>query len=119
MLNNDTSSPGTMSRPLVIAAEHDHTPLAEKREFAARMHATVAVVRGSRHGTPFDASEATNASLLALLTDQPLPAGDQLTCDAPARAQALSLVASMSEECATAVAPEGGRSIVLEQELQR
>jgi len=41
-------------------------------------------VRGSRHGTPFDASEATNACLIALLTDKPLPPSQQLMCDAPA-----------------------------------
>jgi pimeloyl-ACP methyl ester carboxylesterase len=91
------------SQVLVIAAEHDHTPLAEKREFAARIHATVAVVRGSRHGTPFDASEATNASLLALLTDHSLPPCDQLSCDTPARARALSMLVSRSEESARAL----------------
>jgi 3-oxoadipate enol-lactonase len=92
------------SRILVIAGEHDHTPLAEKHEIAERMNATVAVVRGSRHGTPFDASEATNACLLALLTDQPLPPCDQLTCDTPARSLARSsLVARTSEEDAMAV----------------
>ncbi len=78
------------SRTLVIAAEYDHTPLAEKRALAARLRASMVVVRGSHHGTPFDASEATNSSLLALLTDQPLPY-DQLACDTPTRAQALLL----------------------------
>ena len=91
------------SQVLVIAAEHDHTPLAEKREFAARIHATVGVVRGSRHGTPFDASEATNASLLALLSDHSLPPCDQLSCDTPARARALSMLVSRSEENARAM----------------
>jgi pimeloyl-ACP methyl ester carboxylesterase len=76
------------SRTLVIAAEHDHTPLAEKRALAAQLRASMVVVEGSRHGTPFDASEATNSSLLALLTDQPLLAYDRLACDTPTRARA-------------------------------
>ena len=75
------------SRTLVIAAEHDHTPIAEKRELAARLGASMVVVHGSRHGTPFDASEATNSSLVALLTDQPLLPYERLACDAPTRAQ--------------------------------
>ena len=58
---------------LMIAAENDFTPLAEKRALASRLGADLVVVRGSRHGTPFDAVRATNACLLALLTDQPLP----------------------------------------------
>jgi 3-oxoadipate enol-lactonase len=60
------------SQTLVIAAEHDPTPLAEKRALAGRLGASMVVVNGSRHGTPFDASEATDSSLLALLTDKPL-----------------------------------------------
>ncbi len=42
------------SRVLIIAAEHDLTPLARKRALAAELGAAIAVVRGSRHGTPFD-----------------------------------------------------------------
>jgi pimeloyl-ACP methyl ester carboxylesterase len=60
-------------RTLLIAAEHDYTPLAEKHALAARMHARIVVVNGSRHGTPFDSIAITNASLIAHLTDQPLP----------------------------------------------
>jgi pimeloyl-ACP methyl ester carboxylesterase len=74
------------SRTLIIAAEHDHTPLEEKRALAARLGASMVVVHGSRHGTPFDSSEATNATLLALLTDQPLLSYERLVCDAPSRA---------------------------------
>ena len=77
------------TRTLVIAAEYDHTPLAEKRALAARLRASMVVVQGSRHGTPFDASEATNSSLLALLTDQLLTPYERLARDTPARAQAL------------------------------
>jgi pimeloyl-ACP methyl ester carboxylesterase len=89
------------SRVLLIAAEHDFTPLAEKRELAARLKADIVVVRGSRHGTPFDSVEATNASLLALLTDQPLPPRTRWVRDTPARAQALSLRGSIAEDRAS------------------
>jgi pimeloyl-ACP methyl ester carboxylesterase len=89
------------SRILLIAAEHDFTPLAEKRELAARLKADIVVVRGSRHATPFDSVEATNASLLALLTDQPLPAPARWVCDSPTRVQALSLRGSIADEHAT------------------
>lgn len=86
------------SRVLLIAAENDFTPLAEKRELAKTLHAELVVVRGSRHGTPFDSVEATNASLLALLTDQPLPPPARWVRDSPTRAQALSLAGSIAEE---------------------
>jgi 3-oxoadipate enol-lactonase len=76
------------SRTLVIAAENDHTPIAEKRALTARLGASMVVVHGSRHGTPFDASQATNSSVVALLTDQPLSPCGRLTCDTPTRAQA-------------------------------
>ncbi len=76
------------SRTLIIAAEHDQTPLAEKYALAARLGASMVVVHGSRHGTPFDSSEATNSSLLALLTDQSLLPYERLVCDTPTRAQA-------------------------------
>jgi 3-oxoadipate enol-lactonase len=86
------------SRVLLIAAENDFTPLAEKQELAKKLNAELVVVRGSRHGTPFDAVEATNASLLALLTDQPLPPPARWVRDTPTRAQALSLAGSVAEE---------------------
>jgi 3-oxoadipate enol-lactonase len=86
------------SRVLLIAAENDFTPLAEKRDLANKLNAELVVVRGSRHGTPFDSVEATNASLLALLTDQPLPPPARWVRDTPTRAQALSLSGSIAEE---------------------
>ncbi len=86
------------SRILLIAAENDYTPLAEKRELAKKLNADLVVVRGSRHGTPFDSVEVTNASLLALLTDQPLPPQTKWVRDTPSRAQALSLSGSIAEE---------------------
>lgn len=86
------------SRVLLIAAENDFTPLAEKRDLARKLNAELVVVRGSRHGTPFDSVEATNASLLALLTDQPLPPPARWVRDTPTSAQALSLNGSIAEE---------------------
>jgi len=86
------------SRILLIAAEKDFTPLAEKCALAAKLNADIVVVRGSRHGTPFDSVEVTNASLLALLTDQPLPPPARWNRDTPTRTQALSLVGSIAEE---------------------
>jgi 3-oxoadipate enol-lactonase len=86
------------SRVLLIAAENDFTPLAEKHELAKRLKAEIVVVRGSRHGTPFDSVEATNASLLAMLTDQPLPPPARWVRDTPTHAQALSLAGSIAEE---------------------
>jgi iron complex outermembrane receptor protein len=90
------------SRVLLLAAEHDYTPLAEKRVMAARLRAQLVVVRGSRHGTPFDSIQATNASLLAHLLDQALPHPARWTRDAPAHAESLSLVGSIAEEHAMA-----------------
>jgi 3-oxoadipate enol-lactonase len=86
------------SRTLLIPAENDFTPLAEKRDLAAKLKAELVVVRGSRHGTPFDSVEVTNASLLALLTDQPLPPATRWVRDTPTHAQALSLSGSIAEE---------------------
>jgi hypothetical protein len=65
---------------------------------AARLDADLVIVRGSRHGTPFDSVEVTNASLIALLTDQPLPPPTRWMRDTPASAQALTLSGSIAEE---------------------
>jgi len=91
------------SRTLLIAAEHDFTPLAEKLALAATLSADVVVVRGSRHGTPFDSVDVTNASLLALLSDQPLPPAARWVRDTPLRAQAMSLRGSIAEEHALSI----------------
>ena len=53
---------------LIIAAEFDYTPLADKRAEAARYpNMTFQVMIGSRHGTPFDATERFNECVLAFL----------------------------------------------------
>jgi pimeloyl-ACP methyl ester carboxylesterase len=78
---------GTLrSRILMIAAQSDYTPLAEKRELAAQLRANIVVVRGSRHGTPFDSIALTNACLIALLNDRALPVPKSWVCDEPERA---------------------------------
>ncbi len=62
---------------LVVAADQDYTPVAWKRAWAARMpDARVAVVAGSRHGTPVDRPDALNATLeefLRVVHDRPRP----------------------------------------------
>ena len=53
---------------LVLAAEFDYTPLADKRAEAARFpQVEFVVVEGSRHGTPFDATDRFNACVLEFL----------------------------------------------------
>jgi 3-oxoadipate enol-lactonase len=69
------------AKTLLIAAEHDFTPLAEKVEMARLMGAQIAVVAGSRHGTPFDSIEATNSCLLALFTDRAIRPSRRWLCD--------------------------------------
>jgi pimeloyl-ACP methyl ester carboxylesterase len=86
------------SRTLLIAAEHDYTPLAEKRVLAARIGAELVVVQGSRHGTPFDATALTNACLVALLTGQALPPQAAWVRDAPETAPVAPPPASLAEE---------------------
>ncbi len=86
------------SHVLLIAAEHDFTPLPEKRALAARIGAQLVVVRDSRHGTPFDSIALTNACLVAHLNDQPLPARDTWVRDQLANAPAWLLAAGIAEK---------------------
>jgi pimeloyl-ACP methyl ester carboxylesterase len=86
------------SQVLLIAAENDFTPLAEKVALAERLQGQIVVVRGSRHGTPFDSVETTNACLTAFLADQPLPPPMQWVRDDAARVQTLSLAGSIADE---------------------
>ncbi len=53
---------------LIISAEYDYTPLADKRGEAAHFpQAEFVVIPGSRHGTPFDATDVFNACVLEFL----------------------------------------------------
>jgi 3-oxoadipate enol-lactonase len=69
------------ARTLLLAAEHDFTSLAEKVRMAKLMGAQIAVIEGSRHGTPFDSIAATNSCLLALFTDRPIRPTRRWVCD--------------------------------------
>jgi pimeloyl-ACP methyl ester carboxylesterase len=100
------------SRTLIIAAEHDYTPLAEKRALAARIGGTLIVVRESRHGTPFDAVEITNASLLALLNDAALPGEARWHRDDPALPPPVSLVRSLADEHAAVPRADPGVPLI-------
>jgi pimeloyl-ACP methyl ester carboxylesterase len=62
------------------------------------LHAELVVIRGSRHGTPFDSIAATNAILLALLTDTALPSDSQNECDEQELSYPLSFVGSLAEQ---------------------
>jgi 3-oxoadipate enol-lactonase len=86
------------SSVLLIAAENDYTPLAEKVALAKQLHGQIVIVRGSRHGTPFDSVETTNACLTAFLAGQPLPPQTHWVRDNAALAQTLSLAGSIAEE---------------------
>jgi 3-oxoadipate enol-lactonase len=86
------------ARALVIGGEHDYLSMAEKRALAAKLRGAVVFVRGSRHGTPFDSVQATNASLLALLSDKALPPCDWLDCDQPIQLPEMTLAGSIAEE---------------------
>lgn len=87
------------ARTLMIAAEHDFTPLVEKVAMAKLLGAQIAIVRGSRHGTPFDSMAATSSCLLALFTDQSLSASHRWARDGALRGKRLTrLVARFVEE---------------------
>jgi 3-oxoadipate enol-lactonase len=85
-------------KTLLIAAEMDFTPLAEKVALAKDLNSILVVVKNSRHGTPFDSVEATNAALLAFLQDEPLPESAVWERDLPSRTETLTLAGSIAEE---------------------
>lgn len=89
---------GLTSCTTMIAAEHDLVPFADTQLLAACLRANLIMIRGSRHGTPFDSVEATNASLLALLTDQLPSAATRWACDEPKCALPLAFDGSLAEE---------------------
>ena len=86
------------ARTLMIAAEHDFTPLAEKLSMAQAAHADIAIVHGSRHGTPFDSIKATNACLLAWFTDRPIRTSRRWVCDGAPGSGRLARVTHLVEE---------------------
>jgi pimeloyl-ACP methyl ester carboxylesterase len=86
------------ARILMIAAEHDYTPIAEKRILAARLRAALVVILGSRHGTPFDSIDATNACLLALFTDHAILPEVRLARDERQPATRFTFAGSLAEE---------------------
>ena len=88
---------------MTIAAEHDFVPLADTQLLAICLRANLIMIRGSRHGTPFDSVKATNASLLALFTDQPPPSTGRWACDEPKHVQPLAFHGSLAEEHALGV----------------
>ncbi|NTU78894.1 MAG: alpha/beta fold hydrolase, partial [Chloroflexales bacterium] len=56
---------------LVVAAEHDYTPVAYKRAYCARIpRGELVVIAGSRHLTPLDRPAELNATLLRFLAGQ-------------------------------------------------
>jgi pimeloyl-ACP methyl ester carboxylesterase len=95
---------GLRCRSLLIAAEYDYTPLAEKLKLAAHLGADCIVVRESRHGTPFDAIGITNAALLAFLRDLPPPDPAGWRRDDPALGLPISLLNSVADEHAAVAA---------------
>jgi 3-oxoadipate enol-lactonase len=56
---------------LVIAADHDYTPVALKEAYVARMpHAELVVIKDSRHATPVEQPERFNQVLASFLSQQ-------------------------------------------------
>jgi pimeloyl-ACP methyl ester carboxylesterase len=86
------------SRTWLIGAEFDYTPLTQKRTLADRLRARLIVVRGSRHGTPFDAPTITNALLAAVLGDRPLPAEELWRCDTAEAVRPLDFAGSLAAQ---------------------
>ena len=89
------------AKTLMIAAEHDFTPLAEKISMAQAVGADIAIVHGSRHGTPFDSVKATNACLLAWFTDRPIRATRRWVCDQAPASGRLSRITRFVEQQTT------------------
>jgi hypothetical protein len=65
---------------------------------AAALGAQFVVVRGSRHGTPFDSTEATNACLSAFLSDRLLPHPERWICDGPPVVEKLTLLTGLTRQ---------------------
>lgn len=66
---------------LVIAADHDYTPIQQKERYVALMpHATLAVIEDSRHATPLDQPEVFNQTLLRFLAAASTSQGSLSPC---------------------------------------
>ncbi len=53
---------------LIIAAEHDYTPVSLKEAYVKRLpNARLLVIKDSRHATPLDQSEQFNRTLLEFM----------------------------------------------------
>ena len=63
-----------------------------------KLRGNIVVVRGSRHGTPFDSVRITNACLRAFLRDGALPGESSWLCDSEMHAKSLTLAGSIAEE---------------------
>jgi len=63
--------PSIATPTLLVAAEHDYTPVAEKNRVASAMPAArLAVVQGARHALPVERPEAFNAILEGFLAER-------------------------------------------------
>ncbi|MFJ1570436.1 alpha/beta fold hydrolase [Pseudomonas sp. NPDC088322] len=66
---------------LVIAADHDYTPVQLKQRYVERIpHARLAVIEDSRHATPLDQAEVFNQTLLQFLTSVSTSQGSLSPC---------------------------------------
>jgi pimeloyl-ACP methyl ester carboxylesterase len=77
------------TRTLLVAAEHDYTPVAEKNRIAARMpNAELEVVAGARHALPVEKPEAFNAVLdrfLGRFGERDVPEAEAVEAEAGAQ----------------------------------
>jgi 3-oxoadipate enol-lactonase len=57
---------------LVIAGEHDYSPLAEKKGYVSLIpNARLEIIKDSRHGTPFEKPDEVNRAVLDFLLAPP------------------------------------------------
>jgi len=69
---------------LILAAEFDYTSLVDKRSEAAHFpQMEFVVIEGSRHGTPFDATEEFNARVLEFLANKSSTASNHQAISLP------------------------------------
>ncbi|HTI94893.1 MAG TPA: alpha/beta hydrolase [Rudaea sp.] len=69
---------------LILAAEFDYTSLVDKRSEAAHFpQMEFVVIEGSRHGTPFDATEEFNARVLEFLANESSTASNHQAISLP------------------------------------